>query len=54
MTGLIVEGGASRTYFAVGVMDALMENKIKRLEIKDNSVSLNFKPYEINTIMVVF
>jgi len=32
----------------------LMENKIKRLEIKDNSVSLNFKPYEINTIMVVF
>ena len=28
MTGLIVEGGASRTYFAVGVMDALMENKI--------------------------
>lgn len=25
MTGLIVEGGASRTYFAVGVMDAMME-----------------------------
>ncbi len=28
MTGLIVEGGASRTYFAVGVMDAMMENSI--------------------------
>ena len=28
MTGLIVEGGASRTYYAVGVMDALMENNI--------------------------
>lgn len=28
MTGLIVEGGASRTYFAVGVMDAMMENNI--------------------------
>ncbi|MBQ8588313.1 MAG: patatin family protein [Clostridia bacterium] len=28
MTGLIVEGGASRTYFAVGVMDAMMENQI--------------------------
>jgi len=28
MTGLIVEGGASRTYFAVGVMDAMMENGI--------------------------
>lgn len=27
-TGLIVEGGASRTYFAVGAMDLLMENKI--------------------------
>lgn len=25
MTGLVVEGGASRTYFAVGVMDAMME-----------------------------
>ncbi len=25
MVGLIVEGGASRTYFAVGVMDAMME-----------------------------
>lgn len=25
MTGLIVEGGASRTYYAVGVMDAMME-----------------------------
>lgn len=28
MTGLIVEGGASRTYFAVGVMDAMMKNNI--------------------------
>ena len=28
MTGLIVEGGASRTYFAVGVMDAMMEADI--------------------------
>ena len=28
MTGLVVEGGASRTYFAVGVMDAMMEAKI--------------------------
>lgn len=28
MTGLIVEGGASRTYFAVGVMDAMMEAAI--------------------------
>lgn len=28
MTGLIVEGGASRTYFAVGVMDAMMEANI--------------------------
>ncbi len=28
MTGLIVEGGASRTYFAVGVMDAMMEHNI--------------------------
>lgn len=28
MTGLIVEGGASRTYFAVGVMDVMMENSI--------------------------
>lgn len=28
MVGLIVEGGASRTYFAVGVMDAMMENHI--------------------------
>jgi len=28
MTGLIVEGGASRTYFAVGVMDALLEENI--------------------------
>ena len=28
MTGLIVEGGASRTYFAVGVMDAMMEHSI--------------------------
>ena len=28
MTGLVVEGGASRTYFAVGVMDAMMENGI--------------------------
>ncbi len=28
MTGLIVEGGASRTYFAVGVMDAMMEHGI--------------------------
>ena len=27
--GLIVEGGASRTYFAVGAMDYLMENNIK-------------------------
>lgn len=25
MTGLVVEGGASRTYFSVGVMDAMME-----------------------------
>ncbi len=29
MTGLIVEGGASRSYFAIGVMDAMMENKIE-------------------------
>ena len=29
MTGLIVEGGASRTYFAVGVMDAMMEAGIE-------------------------
>jgi predicted patatin/cPLA2 family phospholipase len=29
MTGLIVEGGASRSYFAIGVMDAMMENKIQ-------------------------
>ena len=29
MTGLVVEGGASRTYFAVGVMDAMMEAGIK-------------------------
>ncbi len=28
MTGLIVEGGASRTYFAVGVMDAMMKHGI--------------------------
>ena len=28
MTGLVVEGGASRTYFSVGVMDAMMEEKI--------------------------
>ena len=28
-TGLIVEGGASRSYFAVGAMDLLMENNIK-------------------------
>lgn len=28
MTGLIVEGGASRTYFAVGVLDAMMKNNI--------------------------
>lgn len=28
MTGLVVEGGASRTYFAVGVMDAMMEAQI--------------------------
>lgn len=28
MTGLIVEGGASRTYFSIGVMDVLMKNKI--------------------------
>lgn len=28
MTGLIVEGGASRTYFAIGVMDAMMEHNI--------------------------
>ncbi len=28
LTGLVVEGGASRTYFAVGVMDAMMEEKI--------------------------
>lgn len=28
MTGLIVEGGASRTYFAIGVMDAMMEADI--------------------------
>ena len=28
MTGLIVEGGARRTYFAVGVMDAMMEHNI--------------------------
>ena len=25
MNGLVVEGGASRTYYAVGVMDAMME-----------------------------
>ena len=28
MTGLVVEGGASRTYFAIGVMDAMMEHNI--------------------------
>lgn len=28
MLGLVVEGGASRTYFSLGVMDALMENNI--------------------------
>ena len=28
-TGLIVEGGANRVYFAVGAMDLLMENNIK-------------------------
>ena len=27
-TGLIVEGGANRVYFAVGAMDLLMENNI--------------------------
>ena len=29
MIGLVVEGGASRTYFAVGVMDAMMEAGIE-------------------------
>lgn len=29
MTGLIVEGGASRAYFAVGVLDAMMEKHIQ-------------------------
>ena len=28
MNGLVVEGGASRTYFAVGVIDAMMEESI--------------------------
>lgn len=28
MNGLVVEGGASRTYFAVGVIDAMMEEDI--------------------------
>lgn len=28
MNGLVVEGGASRTYYAVGVMDAMMEENI--------------------------
>ncbi|MFR8976113.1 MAG: hypothetical protein ACLVG9_08960 [Eubacteriales bacterium] len=26
--GLVLEGGASRTYFSVGAMDALMEENI--------------------------
>lgn len=28
-TALVLEGGASRTYFSIGAMDALMENNIK-------------------------
>jgi len=28
MIGLVVEGGASRTYFSIGVMDAMMEHNI--------------------------
>lgn len=31
----------------------LMENKIQKLELNDNKISLNFKPYEIHTVMVL-
>ena len=29
MLGLVLEGGANRTYYTVGVLDALLENDIK-------------------------
>ena len=30
-----------------------MENKIQKLELNDNKILLNFKPYEIHTVMVL-
>jgi len=39
-TGLIVEGGASRSYFAVGAMDLLMENNIKMNYIIGSSAGI--------------
>ena len=39
-TGLIVEGGANRVYFAVGAMDLLMENNIKADYITGSSAGI--------------
>lgn len=39
-TGLIVEGGANRVYFAVGAMDVLMENNIKADYITGSSAGI--------------
>ena len=40
MTGLIVEGGASRAYFASGAMDLLMKNNIKADYIAGSSAGI--------------
>lgn len=39
-TGLIVEGGANRVYFAVGAMDSLMKNNIKADYITGSSAGI--------------
>lgn len=57
MTGLVVEGGASRTYFALGVMDVMMKNNLTADYIGGASAgisnALNFASGQIGRGMTI-